>query len=190
MRVLIVDNYDSFTYNLAHYIEQFASETVINRNDSINLDEINLFDKIIFSPGPGLPKDSPIMFSIIDNYKTIKPILGVCLGHQAIAEYFGAELINMPEVHHGREMKTIITTDDYIYKGIRKNFKSGRYHSWTVNKGNFPIDLEITAIDNNGDIMSLRHKEFDIRGVQYHPESIMTEFGKEIIKNWVLSGKR
>jgi len=186
MRVLIVDNYDSFSYNLVHYIEQFASDVVIKRNDEIYLNEVELFDKIVFSPGPGLPKDSTIMFSILDKFKLYKPILGVCLGHQAIAEYFGAKLINMAEVHHGRDMDTNYIIDDYIYKGINKNFKSGRYHSWVVSKDNFPVVLEITANDNLGNIMSFRHKKLNIRGVQYHPESIMTEFGKEIIKNWVL----
>jgi len=186
MRVLLVDNYDSFTYNLAHYMEQFNAEVIIKRNDEIELDEINLFDKIVFSPGPGLPKDSPIMFSILDRFKSIKPIFGICLGHQAIAEYFGAQLVNMEEVHHGIDKETNIICDDYIYKGISPNFKSGRYHSWVVSKVNLPKDIEITANDNLGNIMSLRHKKFDIRGVQYHPESIMTEFGKEIMENWVL----
>ena len=186
MRVLVVDNFDSFTYNLAHYIEQFASEVIIQRNNNINMREVEIADKIVFSPGPGLPKDSPIMFDILDNFKASKPILGVCLGHQAIGEYFGAQLFNMPEVHHGRDIETEIIVDDYIYKGINKKFKSGRYHSWAISKKDFPEELEITATDNNGNIMSLRHKEFDIRGVQYHPESIMTQFGIDIIKNWVL----
>ena len=186
MRVLLVDNYDSFTYNLAHYIEQFAADIIIKRTDAINLDDIELFDKIVFSPGPGLPKDLPIMFSILDRFKSCKSILGVCLGHQAIAEYFGAKLMNMREVHHGRDMETKIIVDDYIYKGIKHTFRSGRYHSWAVSKDNFPFELEITASDKLGDIMSIRHKTFDIRGVQYHPESIMTEFGIDIIKNWVL----
>ncbi len=186
MRVLLVDNYDSFTYNLAHYIEQFATDVIIKRIDDIELDDIELFDKIVFSPGPGLPKDSPIMFSILDRFKSSKSIFGVCLGHQAIAEYYGAQLINMPEVHHGRDMETKIIVDDYIYKGIKHTFRSGRYHSWLVSKINFPSELEITATDHQGNIMSLRHKKYDIRGVQYHPESIMTEFGIDIIKNWVL----
>lgn len=186
MKVLIVDNYDSFTYNLVHYIEQFASEVLTKRNNLIDLNEVELFDKIVFSPGPGLPKDAPIMFSILDKYKEFKSILGVCLGHQAIAEYFGAQLYNMPKVHHGRNFDTIITADDYIYKGINKKFISGRYHSWAVNNMNLPSDIEITATDTSGIIMSIRHKKYNIRGVQYHPESILTEFGIEIIKNWVL----
>ncbi|MGE0088796.1 MAG: aminodeoxychorismate/anthranilate synthase component II [Bacteroidales bacterium] len=186
MRVLLVDNYDSFTYNLVHYIQQFASEVIVKRNDCIDLREVAGFDKIIFSPGPGLPKDSAIMFSILENYKSSKPILGVCLGHQAIAEYFGAQLVNMAEVHHGRKIETHIIIDDYIYRGIKQSFHSGRYHSWMVSKDDFPDELEITTNDNQGNIMSLRHRKFDIRGVQFHPESIMTEFGLEIIKNWVL----
>lgn len=187
MRVLLVDNYDSFTYNLVHYIQQFTDEVIVKRNDCIDLREVEKYDKIVFSPGPGLPKDSPIMFSILDRFKSTKPILGVCLGHQAIAEYFGAKLVNMPEVHHGNDMETFILIRDYIYNDVNQSFQSGRYHSWVVNKADFPDELEITATDNLGDIMSLRHKRYDIRGVQYHPESIMTEYGKEIIKNWVLN---
>ena len=186
MRVLLVDNYDSFTYNLVHYIQQFAAEVIVKRNDCIDLSEVAKFDKIVFSPGPELPIDSPIMFSILDRYKSTKPIFGVCLGHQAIAEYFGAKLVNMPEVHHGKDMETSILIRDYIYKDVNQNFRSGRYHSWVVSRTNFPEELEITATDNYGDIMSLRHKKYDIRGVQYHPESIMTECGIDIIKNWVL----
>ena len=189
MRVLVVDNFDSFTYNLAHYIEQFASEVSIQRNNNISQRELDIADKIIFSPGPGLPKDSPIMFDILEKYKASKSILGVCLGHQAIGEYFGAQLFNMPEVHHGRDMETNIIADDYIYNGVNKKFTSGRYHSWAISKNDFPKELEITAQDSKGNIMSIKHKEFDIRGVQFHPESIMTEFGIDIIKNWVLARK-
>lgn len=184
MRVFIVDNFDSFTYNLVHIVEQFASDVIVKRNNQIDLNEIYEFDKIIFSPGPGLPSDSKIMFSILDLFRKTKPILGVCLGHQAIAEYFGATLINMPQVNHGIDIETHIVIDDYIYTDIEKTFVSGRYHSWVVSKEKFPDELEITAIDTNN-IMSVRHKIYDIRGVQYHPESIMTKHGSQIIKNWI-----
>jgi len=184
VKIFILDNYDSFTYNLVHIIEQFA-EVIVKRNNECNISELNHFDKIVFSPGPGLPSDIPIMHEIIKNYKESKAILGVCLGHQSIAEFFGGKLINMPEVNHGREFETTIVNEDYIFKNIPKTFFSGRYHSWIVNHENFPLDLKITSIDANNQVMSLRHKIFDIRGVQFHPESIMTTHGKEILKNWV-----
>lgn len=185
MKIFILDNFDSFTYNLVHIIEQYATVVVVKRNNAVNISEIKGFDKIVFSPGPGLPSDVKIMNEIIDRYKTTKPILGVCLGHQAIAEHFGANLINMPEVNHGQEFATNIIKDDYIYKNIPETFYSGRYHSWIVNTENFPNELEITSVDNKNQIMSLRHKKFDIRGVQFHPESIMTKYGGEMLKNWV-----
>ena len=186
MKIFILDNYDSFTYNLVHIIEQFATKVVVKRNDAINISEINDFDKIVFSPGPGLPSDVKIMSNIIDRYKEIKPILGVCLGHQAIAEYFGANLINMPEVNHGREFKTQIINLDYLFKNIPDIFNSGRYHSWIVNKTNLPAEFEITSIDmETKTIMSLSHKLFDIRSVQFHPESVMTKYGNKILENWI-----
>lgn len=185
MKIFVLDNFDSFTYNLVHVLEQFASEVKVYRNNEIKLDEINSFDKIVFSPGPGLPSDVQIMTNIIDKYKALKPILGICLGHQAIAEYFGANLINMLEVNHGRKFETEIVSEDYIYKNIPAKFNSGRYHSWIVDKNNFPNNMGITAIDKRKNIMSIKHKTFDIRGVQYHPESIMTKYGIEILKNWV-----
>lgn len=185
MKIFILDNYDSFTYNLMHIIEQFASEVIVQRNNECDISELKRFDKIVFSPGPGLPSDVPIMHEIIEKYKESKPILGVCLGHQSIAEFFGGTLINMPEVNHGREFETNIIKNDYIFNNIPKTFFSGRYHSWIVNKNNLPADLEVTSIDPQNQIMSLKHNVYDIRGVQFHPESIMTKCGKEILKNWV-----
>ena len=185
MKIFVVDNFDSFTYNLVHIIEQYASEVKVCRNNEININEINGFDKIVFSPGPGLPSEVKIMTEIIEKYKYSKSILGICLGHQAIAEYFGANLINMSEVNHGREFETSIVIDDYIYKNIPAKFHSGRYHSWIVDNNNFPDNLEITSIDNSNYIMSIRHKKLNIRGIQFHPESIMTEYGVKILKNWV-----
>ncbi len=187
MKIFVLDNYDSFTYNLVHIIEQFADNVVVKRNNETDINEIKLFDKIIFSPGPGLPSDVPIMNQIIDYYKE-KPILGVCLGHQAIAEYFGGKLINMPEVNHGRKFETKLIAEDYIFDNIPELFHSGRYHSWVVDKNNFPNELSITSIDpKTKHIMSIKHHHYDIRGVQFHPESIMTKHGKAMLKNWVFN---
>ena len=186
MKIFILDNYDSFTYNLVHALEQFADISV-KRNDQTTISELKHFDKLVFSPGPGLPSDVKIMSDIIDIYKETKAILGVCLGHQAIAEYFGGNLLNMPEVNHGREFNTLITnTSDYLYNNIPQNFFSGRYHSWIVSKENFPEHLEITSVDSQTkSIMSLKHKTHDIRGVQFHPESVMTKVGFQMLSNWV-----
>jgi len=187
MKIFILDNYDSFTYNLVHIIEQIADEVVVKRNDEVTISEIENFDKIVFSPGPGIPSDTKAMFTIIETFKGKKSILGVCLGHQAIAEYFSGKLINMPEVNHGREFKTQIINKDYIFKNIPEKFNSGRYHSWIVDKANLPKELEITSIDSEtGMIMSLRHKKYDIRGVQFHPESVMTKYGFRILENWIM----
>jgi anthranilate synthase component II len=185
MKIFIVDNFDSFTFNLVHSIEPFASKVEVKRNNEIELNKLNDFDKIIFSPGPGLPSEVKIMYEIIHQYKNTKPILGVCLGHQAIADYFGAHLINMEEVNHGREIPTRIIQPDYIFKNVPTEFISGRYHSWMVGKNNFPAALEITSVDMKNHIMSLKHKKYDIRGVQFHPESVMTEYGTAILRNWV-----
>ncbi len=185
MKIFILDNYDSFTYNLVHIVEQYVDKVIVHRNNETNLNDIKNFDKIIFSPGPGLPSDVPMMNDIIDRYKETKAILGVCLGHQAIAEYFGASLINMPEVNHGREFETHIIKCDYFFEGIPNTFYSGRYHSWIVNKKSFPCDLEITSSDERNQVMSLRHKTFNLRGVQFHPESIMTKYGKQMLENWI-----
>jgi anthranilate synthase component II len=186
MKIFILDNYDSFTYNLVHIIEQIADKIVVRRNDAVNISDLVEFDKIVFSPGPGLPSDTKAMFNIIETFKGKKPILGVCLGHQAIAEYFGGELINMPEVNHGREFKTQIINKDYIFKNIPEIFNSGRYHSWIVEKTNLPEELEITSTDvETGMIMSLKHNKYDIRGVQFHPESVMTKYGFKMLENWI-----
>ena len=185
MKILIVDNFDSFTFNLVHILEQFAAEVYVKRNNQIDMDELKEIDKIVFSPGPGLPSDVKIMYQIINAYKEYKPILGVCLGHQAIAHFFGAQLLNMKEVSHGRQKATQIIKSDYIFKNIPAEFNSGRYHSWIVDKNGFPAELEVTSVDSENNIMSVKHKIYDIRSVQFHPESIMTEYGIEILKNWV-----
>ena len=185
MKILIVDNFDSFTFNLVHILEQFAAEVYVKRNNQIDMDELKEIDKIVFSPGPGLPSDVKIMYQIINAYKEYKPILGVCLGHQAIAHFFGAQLLNMKEVSHGRQKATQIIKSDYIFKNIPAEFNSGRNHSWIVDKNDFPAELEVTSVDSENNIMSVKHKIYDIRSVQFHPESIMTEYGIEILKNWV-----
>ena len=187
MKIFILDNFDSFTFNLVHIIEQFSSKVIVKRNNEIKLSELKSFDKIVFSPGPGLPSEVRIMHEILDLYKAHKPILGVCLGHQSIAEYFGANLINLPEVNHGRELETLIIKNDYIFKDIPNSFISGRYHSWIVDNINFPSELEITSVDaKTNNIMSIKHQHYDIKGVQFHPESVMTEHGITILKNWAL----
>lgn len=185
MKIFILDNYDSFTFNLVHIIEQFASDVIVKRNDNVSMKEINTCDKIVFSPGPGLPSEVKIMNEIINRFIDQKPILGVCLGHQAIAEYFGAKLINMKDVNHGREIPTQIINQDYLFCDVPEEFKSGRYHSWVVDHKTFPNELVITSVDYNNYIMSLKHKTYDIRGVQFHPESVMTEYGTQMLKNWV-----
>ncbi|MEE4196113.1 MAG: aminodeoxychorismate/anthranilate synthase component II [Bacteroidales bacterium] len=186
MKIFVVDNFDSFTFNLVHILEQSADKVQVKRNDLINIEELKEFDKIVFSPGPGLPSEVKIMYQIIEQYQSHKSILGVCLGHQAIGEFYGAQLKNMHEVNHGREIPTQIIHPDYIFNKVPEIFLSGRYHSWIVDHNHLPESIEITSIDPKGHIMSLRHKTFDIRGVQFHPESIMTEYGTRILKNWVL----
>lgn len=185
-KILVIDNYDSFVYNLVHYLEELNCEVTIKRNNQIELEEVNEFEKILLSPGPGIPAEAGIMNEIILKYAATKSIFGVCLGQQAIGEVFGGKLDNLNEVYHGVSSFTIRTLDDEkIYNDVPKYFEVGRYHSWVVSNDQFPEDLEITAVDENGQIMSLRHKTYDVRGVQFHPESILTPQGKKIIENWV-----
>lgn len=190
MQILIVDNYDSFTYNLAQIVKECSnSEPVILKNDKINLKSVTGYNKILFSPGPGLPKDSPVMDKIIQRFGKSKSILGICLGHQAIGEAFGAQLINLKRVFHGVAKKINLTEDEYIFRKIPHSFEAGLYHSWVVSEKKFPECLKITATSEDGYIMGISHREYDIHGVQFHPESIMTKPGKAIIDNW-LKGKR
>jgi anthranilate synthase/aminodeoxychorismate synthase-like glutamine amidotransferase len=188
MKLLVVDNHDSFTFNLAQIIKQsgFCTFEVI-KNDLIKLDDVDNFDKIIFTPGPGLPSDFPIMFEIIDRYKISKSILGVCLGHQAIANYFGAGLANSEKIVHGISKKVMVLENDVLFNSIPGAFEAGLYHSWYVSRDNFPGSLRITSASDDGIIMSVAHKTYNIRGVQFHPESIMTKVGKQIIFNWLKS---
>ncbi len=191
MKILIFDNYDSFTYNLVHVVEKIIHDKVdVFRNDKISLEKINDYDKIILSPGPGLPSESGLLLSLIKEYAPSKSILGVCLGHQAIAESFGGKLENLKNVYHGVATKIKINTnrtlsENDVFKSLNDGLEAGRYHSWIVSKENFPVDLEITAEDENGYIMALRHKTFDVQGVQFHPESVLTPLGEKIMRNWL-----
>ncbi len=183
--VLVIDNYDSFTYNLVHYLEDLGCAVTVKRNDRLNLEEVDVFDKIVLSPGPGIPDEAGLLKAIIAKYAPTKSIFGVCLGQQAIGEVFGGSLINLDKVYHGTATRIKITTEDIIFKGLPKEIEVGRYHSWVVNPFDLPDVLEATSTDENGQIMSLRHKEYDVRGVQFHPESVLTPEGKKILENWL-----
>ncbi len=190
IKILLFDNYDSFTYNLVHAIKSLGYENVdVYRNDKIELSQIDLYDKIILSPGPGLPSEAGIMMEVIKKYAGKKSILGVCLGHQAIAEVFGAKLENIPTVFHGVQTAIKIMKEDYLFAGLPNEILAGRYHSWIVSKSDFPDELEVTAVDKAGDIMALKHKTLDLHGVQFHPESMLTPDGVQIIQNFLQSKK-
>jgi anthranilate synthase component 2 len=186
-KILVLDNYDSFTYNLVHYLESNGEcDVAVFRNDEITLDEVDQYDTIVLSPGPGLPKDAGILKNLIKKYAPEKKILGVCLGMQAIGEVFGGELINLSQVYHGVSTQlNVIDSNDLLYKGLPQSFQIGRYHSWIISADDFPNDLIVTAKDENQQIMSVKHKEFNLYGVQFHPESVLTEYGKELISNFL-----
>lgn len=186
--IAVIDNYDSFTYNLVHYLEDLNAQVTVFRNDEFELEELHPFDKILLSPGPGIPDEAGLLKAVISKYAESKSILGVCLGQQAIGEVFGGSLINLEKVYHGVATKiTQSVTDEMLFNGLPNYFEVGRYHSWVVANANFPSVLEITSTDENGEIMSLRHKTLDVKGVQFHPESVLTPFGKQILENWVNS---
>ncbi|SNB34201.1 Para-aminobenzoate/anthranilate synthase glutamine amidotransferase component II [Flavobacterium psychrophilum] len=188
MKILVIDNYDSFTYNLVHYLEDLNCKVTIYRNDEFDIDEIKNFDKILLSPGPGIPDEAGLLKEVIKTYAATKSILGVCLGQQAIGEVFRGSLINLEKVYHGVATNVNILVDnESLFDGLEKQIEVGRYHSWVVNTSDFPDVLEITSTDENGQIMSLRHKTYDVRGVQFHPESVLTPNGKKILENWVNS---
>jgi anthranilate synthase component II len=186
-KILVIDNYDSFTYNLVHYIQNLTDNPVdVYRNDQIDLDEVDQYDKILLSPGPGIPKEAGICLNLIKQYASSKSILGVCLGHQAIGEAFGGTLINLDKVYHGISTNiNIITPEDRLYKDIPERIEVGRYHSWVVSSDNLPQCFKINSLDDNGMIMGISHKDYDLKGVQYHPESVLTQYGLKIIKNWL-----
>ena len=188
MKILVFDNYDSFTYNLVHAVKKLEYDDVeVHRNDKIALEDIARFDKIILSPGPGIPSESCILLDVIRTYAPSKSILGVCLGEQAIAEAFGGTLINLSEVHHGISSMVDVLEKDVLFDGLPKRIEVGRYHSWAAEKTTLPECLTITAVDEEGMIMALAHKEYDVRGVQFHPESVLTPDGEQMLKNWLSS---
>ena len=186
-KILVFDNYDSFTYNLVHLVEKILHLKVdVYRNDEISLEKVNDYDKIILSPGPGIPSEAGMLLPLIKEYASTKPILGVCLGHQAIGEAFGGTLTNLSTVYHGVATPIKIAGNESpLFKGLDDEIEVGRYHSWIVNKDGFPAELDITATDENGFIMALQHKTYDIQGVQFHPESVLTPHGKHILANWL-----
>jgi anthranilate synthase component 2 len=192
MKILVFDNYDSFTYNLVHVVEKILNQKVdIFRNDKITLDQVNDYDKIILSPGPGIPVEAGLLLPLIQQYAAIKSILGVCLGHQAIAEAFGGSLINLKNVFHGIATPIQLLKNERdelptIFNHLPEQITVGRYHSWVVNEDDLPEELTITARDESGLIMALQHKKYDVTGVQFHPESVLTPYGEAIIRNWLL----
>ncbi len=187
MKIAVIDNYDSFTYNLVHYLEDLNAIVTVFRNDEFELNELEKFDKILLSPGPGIPDEAGLLKEVIKKYASSKSIFGVCLGLQAIGEVFGGTLTNLEKVYHGVATKVIKIEDDFIFNNLPNEFEVGRYHSWVVSNENLPNNLIVTSTDENGQIMSMKHANLDIRGVQYHPESVLTPFGKKILENWLLN---
>ena len=185
MKIVIIDNYDSFTYNLAHLVKELGVEVTVYRNDQFELPQLEAFDKIILSPGPGIPSEAGLLLDVIRTYAGKKPMLGVCLGHQAIGEAFGAKLTNLSDVFHGVATEGTQFGNDPIFAGLPKRIVMGRYHSWVVSKDGLPECLEVTAESDEGQIMALRHKTLDIHGIQFHPESVLTPEGKTMIGNWL-----
>lgn len=190
MKILVFDNYDSFTYNLVHLVEKITHTKVdVYRNDEIALEKVKEYDKIILSPGPGIPEEAGMLLPLIKEYAAAKSILGVCLGHQAIGEAFGGKLVNLSTVYHGvaTPVKIDRTKKAQLFEGFSDTFEAGRYHSWVIAEENFPAALEVTARDENNYIMALQHKKYDVQGVQFHPESVLTPMGEDILKNWLKS---
>ncbi len=187
MKIVIIDNYDSFTYNLSHLIKEIGAEVTVIRNDQFTLNQLERYDKIVLSPGPGIPSEAGLLLDVIKTYKGRKPILGVCLGHQAIGEVFGGTLENLSDVFHGVATEGTQFSNDYIFDSLPKRITMGRYHSWVVSRENFPTCLEVTAVSDEGQIMALKHKNYDIHGIQFHPESVLTPEGKTILRNFIES---
>jgi anthranilate synthase component 2 len=196
MKIVIIDNYDSFTYNLSHLVKELGAEVTVLRNDQFELSDLEPYSKIILSPGPGIPSEAGLLCDVIRTYAGKKPILGVCLGHQAIGEVFGAKLVNLSQVFHGVATPCHIIADDPIFSGLDRNITIGRYHSWVVSREGLPECLEVTAesdeglrvgdgMSGMGQIMALRHRELNIRGIQFHPESVLTPDGKKMLQNWM-----
>lgn len=184
--IVVIDNYDSFVYNLVHYLEDLDCKVTVIRNDEFELDDLINFDKILLSPGPGIPNEAGLLKQVIAKYASTKSILGVCLGQQAIGEVFGGQLTNLEKVYHGVATQIkILVVDENLFENLESNQEVGRYHSWVIANQDFPEVLEITSIDENGQIMSIRHRMYDVKGVQFHPESVLTPNGKKMLENWV-----
>ncbi len=184
--ILILDNYDSFTYNLYHLVKELGYNDIeVHRNDRIALEEVDRFDKIILSPGPGIPQEAGLLLPVISRYASSKSMLGVCLGHQAIGEAFGAGLTNLTDVYHGIQSQIRIIRPDTLFEGLNSDIHVGRYHSWVIGRDNFPQELEITAESAEGQIMAIRHQTYDVHGIQFHPESVLTPLGKNILENFL-----
>ncbi|APU95543.1 aminodeoxychorismate/anthranilate synthase component II [Sphingobacterium siyangense] len=185
-KIVVIDNYDSFTYNLVHLLQELDQEYVVWRNDKFKLEDIDAFDKILLSPGPGIPEEAGLLLDVIRTYAPHKSILGICLGQQAIAEVFGGTLFNMEKPLHGVATNiSVVDESEKLFRDFPKDSKIGRYHSWAVNKDTLPASLKVTATDENGIIMALTHTEYDVRGMQFHPESVLTTNGKKLIENWL-----
>ena len=185
MTTLIIDNYDSFTYNLAHLLKELGAEVTVVRNDRFRLADVEAFDKLVLSPGPGIPREAGQLLEVIRTYAGRKPMLGVCLGHQAIGQVFGARLTNLSEVFHGVQAPCLLTGEDYLFHGLPRRFPVGRYHSWVVSREGFPNCLQVTATSEEGHVMALRHRDYDIHGIQFHPESVLTPGGRAIVENFL-----
>lgn len=185
MKIVIIDNYDSFTYNLSHLVKELGADVTVLRNDQFTLSQLQPFDRIILSPGPGIPSEAGLLLDVIRTYAGHKPMLGVCLGHQAIGEVFGAQLVNLSEVFHGVATEGTQLGNDPIFAGLPRRITMGRYHSWVVDKESLPDTLEITALSDEGQIMALRHRSYNIHGIQFHPESVLTPQGHDIVRNWM-----
>ena len=185
MKIVIIDNYDSFTYNLSHLVKELGAEVSVVRNDEFEQEALDAFDKIILSPGPGIPSEAGLLLEVIRHYAGRKPILGVCLGHQAIGEVFGGQLTNLSTVFHGVATEGTQLGNDYLFDGLPERITMGRYHSWVVDREGWPEALEVTALSDEGQVMALRHREMDIHGIQFHPESVLTPQGATIVSNWL-----
>lgn len=184
-KIIIIDNYDSFTYNLSHLVKELGADVTVVRNDQFKIEELEAYDKIILSPGPGIPSEAGLLLDVIRHYAGKKPILGVCLGHQAIGEVFGAQLENLSDVFHGVATPCRLLTDDLLFAGLPTDITVGRYHSWVVSRKALPHCLEVTAESPEGQIMALCHKTLNIRGIQFHPESVLTPEGRKMLQNWM-----
>ncbi|MCI7009978.1 MAG: aminodeoxychorismate/anthranilate synthase component II [Prevotella sp.] len=185
MKIVIIDNYDSFTYNLSHLVKELGAEVSVVRNDEFELEALDAFDKIILSPGPGIPSEAGLLLEVIRHYAGRKPILGVCLGHQAIGEVFGGKLTNLSTVFHGVATEGSQLGNDYLFDGLPERITMGRYHSWVVDREGWPEALEVTALSDEGQVMALRHREMDIHGIQFHPESVLTPDGRHMLENFI-----